>query len=50
MVQETEEFIYDPNQSESISFEIESYALKKALSKMITDKYMKSGVFTDYNR
>lgn len=29
MFQEAEDFIYDPNNSDYISFEIESYALKK---------------------
>lgn len=50
MVQEAEDFIYDPNNPEQITFEIESYALKKQLAKMITDRYMKQGIFTEFNR
>lgn len=47
---EVENFVYDPNTPESITFHIESYSLKKALSKRVTDVYMGTGVFTDYNR
>ena len=42
--------MYDPNTEESLTFNIESYALRKALGKKITEIYMSSGVFTDYSR
>ena len=47
---EVEDFVYDPNTPESLTFLIESNSLKKALSKRVTDVYMGTGVFTDYNR
>ena len=49
-MQEIENFVYDPNTTESLTFEIESYSLKKALSKRVTDVYMGTGVFTEFNR
>jgi len=45
-----EEWVYDPNQCLKLVFSIPSYSLKKALSKQVTKHYMKSGVFTEFQR
>ena len=45
-----EKFVYDPNSSEAVAFEIESYALKKALAKKVTEIYMATGIFTEFSR
>lgn len=42
--------MYDPTAEETLTLTIESYALRKALSKKITEIYMATGVFTEYNR
>lgn len=45
-----ENFVYDPNTTSDLVFEIESYSLKKALSKRVTEVYMGTGVFTEFSR
>lgn len=50
MMLEIENFVYDPNTTEDLTFQIESYSLKKALSKRVTDVYLGTGVFTEFNR
>ena len=50
MMDKVEEFAYDPTAGDRLIFQIQSYALKKALSKRITDKYMGTGIFTEFQR
>jgi len=45
-----EDFVYDPNTTENRLIDIESYSLRKALSKRVTDVYMGTGVFAEFNR
>lgn len=49
-MEEIENFVYDPNTTENHTFDIESYSLRKALSKRVTDVYMGTGVFAEFNR
>lgn len=50
MVKQIEEFVYDPNAKETLTFHIQSYALKKALGKEVTILYMNTGLFTEFTR
>ena len=50
MLKEVEEFVYDPTAQQNLVFQIQSYALKKALSKKITELYMNTGIFTEFQR
>jgi hypothetical protein len=50
MLDAVREFAYDPTAGEKISFTIQSYSLKKALSRKITDKYISTGIFTEFTR
>jgi len=45
-----DEWVYNPNQQLKLVFNIPSYSLKKALSKQVTKMYMKSGIFTEFQR
>lgn len=33
-----------------MTFQIESYALKKAIARKVTEKYMSTGIFTEFTR
>lgn len=50
LIEEIKEFVYDPNTSDTLTFNIESYALKKALSRRVTEIYMNTGIFTEFTR
>lgn len=50
MIEQIKDFVYDPNTSDTLTFQIESYALKKALSRRITEIYLNTGIFTEYTR
>ena len=50
MMSDIEDFVYDPNTTETHVIEVESYSLRKALSKRVTDVYMRTGVFAEFNR
>ena len=45
-----ENFVYDVSSAESFLVDIESYALRKAFSKAITEKYLATGLYTEMNR
>jgi hypothetical protein len=44
------EYVYDAKTSDKLTFQIESYALKKQLSRKVTEKYMGTGIFTEFSR
>ena len=50
IMDDIEDFVYDPNTTENRLIDIESYSLRKALSKRVTDVYMGTGVFAEFNR
>lgn len=50
MMKQIEDFVYDPNAKETLTFHIQSYALKKALGKEVTILYMNTGLFTEFTR
>lgn len=50
MLEEIHDFIHDPNTNDTLTYQIESYAMKKALGRKITEKYLNTGIFTEYNR
>lgn len=50
MLEEIHIFVYDPSTADTQTYQIESYALKKALSRKITEIYMGSGIFTEFTR
>ena len=45
-----DKFVYNPMETDSITFEIESYPLKKGLAKKITERFMSTGIFTEFGR
>ena len=49
-MKEVEQFVYDPTGSDSLLFDIESYSLRKALAKAITERYLATGLYTEMNR
>jgi len=50
MLGQIKEFVYDPTTSDKLTFQIDSYALKKALSRRVTEIYMGTGIFTEFTR
>ena len=42
--------MYDPNAKDTLTFHIQSYALKKALGREVTINYMNTGIFTEFQR
>ena len=50
MLSDIKEFVYDPTTSDRLTFQIESYALKRALSRKVTDIYLNTGIFTEFTR
>ena len=50
MLDAVRDFAFDPTGEEKITFTIESYSLKKALSRKITEIYMSTGIFTEFTR
>ena len=50
MMKQIEIFVYDPTSKDSIVFNLQSYALKKALGKRVTEAYMATGIFTEFSR
>ena len=50
MMDKINEFVHDSNSEDKIIFEIYSYPLKKALGKKVSEKYMNTGVFTEFQR
>ena len=48
-MKEVEEFVHDHTQGQ-IKFSIQSFSLKKALGKRVTDLYMGTGVFAEFTR
>ena len=50
MMKQIEDFVYDPTSKETIVYNLQSYALKKALGKRVTEVYMSSGIFTEFSR
>ena len=44
------EFVHDSSSDDKLIFQINSYPLKKALSKKVSEKYMNTGVFTEFQR
>lgn len=49
-LQEINDFVYDPNTSERLTFQIESYALRKQMSRRVYEKYSNAGIFTEFSR
>jgi hypothetical protein len=49
-MQEIEEWVYDTNSEETHTFYTQSYSLKKAIAKEVTNVYKGTGVFTDFVR
>lgn len=45
-----DEWVYDVHRQNKLVFNIQSYSLKKALSKEVTKEYMKSGIFTEFQK
>lgn len=45
-----QEFVYDPTSGPKLNFQIGSYSLKKALSKLVSKVYLNTGVFVEYQR
>lgn len=45
-----DEWVYDHSKQHKLVFNLHSYSLKKALSKQVTKVYMKSGIFTEFQR
>ena len=50
MMKQIDEWVYDTNSEERLVFQVQSYSLKKALAKEVTNVYKGTGVFTDFNR
>lgn len=50
MMNKINEFVHDSNSEDKLIFQIYSYPLKKALSKKVNEKYMNTGVFTEFQR
>jgi hypothetical protein len=50
MMKEIDEWVYDTNSEEKLVLMIQSYSLKKALAKEVTNVYKGTGVFTDFTR
>lgn len=50
MMKRVDEWVYDTNSGELLTFNIQSYSLKKALQKEVTKVYNRSGVFTEFTR
>ena len=50
MMEQIDDWVYDSNSGETLTFNISSYSLKKALGKEVTKLYLKTGVFTEYQR
>jgi hypothetical protein len=50
MMKRVDEWVYDTNSGDILTFTIQSYSLKKALQKEVTKVYNKSGVFTEFTR
>ena len=44
------EFVYDASSASKLVFNIESNSLKKALSQAVSQRYMNTGVFTEYSQ
>ena len=49
-MKEIDEFVYDSNSELTHTYQIQSYALRKALAKEVTNQYKGTGVFTDFTR
>ena len=49
-MKQIEDFVYDPTSKDTIVYNLQSYALKKALGKRVTEAYMSSGIFTEFTR
>ena len=50
MMTRIDEWVYDHTRQNKLVFNLHSYSLKKALSKQVTKQYMKSGIFTEFQR
>lgn len=43
-----DEFVFDATSTSKLIFHIDSYSLKKALSKEVTRVYITTGIFTEF--
>ena len=50
MMAQIDEFVYDSSSASKLIFHIQSYSLKKALSKEVTRIYLNTGLFTEFQR
>ena len=47
---EIKEFVYDPNTEDKIRFNVQSYALRKALDRNVNDLYADTGIYVESYR
>jgi len=50
MLEEIKEFVYDPTTNDKLVFNIQSYALRKALDRNINDLYVDTGIYASFDR
>ena len=50
MMRRIDEWVYDGNSNKTLTFNIASYSLKKALQKQVTKNYIGTGIFTEFAR
>ena len=50
MLRQVNQFVNDPETDDKLTFDIESLALRKALSRKVTELYMGTGIFTEFDR
>jgi hypothetical protein len=50
MMGQIHNFVHDPSSGNKLIFHLDSYSLQKGLSKLVTMKYMNTGVFTEFQR
>lgn len=50
ILQKVKEFVYDPNTDDRLIFNVQSYALRKALDRSVSEIYADTGLFLDFQR
>jgi hypothetical protein len=50
MLDEIDDFVYDPTSAETLVYQVQSFSLKKELSRKVHSHYQSNGVFVEYNR
>jgi len=49
-MKQIDDFVYNPNEKENLVLDISSYALRKALNRKVTDKFVNTGLYADFSK